>query len=359
MNSKSLTILLVMLLAISSRAADPLKIDQGDYAIPNFRFASCESLPQLRIHYRTVGTPITNDKGVTQNAVLILHGTTGNGGGFFNKDFSDELFQPGQPLDAQKYFLILPDNIGHGKSSKPSDGLRAKFPRYRYADMIAAQHALLVDHLHITHLRLVMGTSMGGMHSWLWAETYPDFLDAAMPLGCLPAPIAGRNRMWRKLILDSIRTDPTWNNGDYTAQPPGLGVASEISALMMNNPRLQYQEAPTLEKADAVAKATHDNAVKSRDANDYLYAWDSSADYNPEPDLEKIQCRLVAVNSADDQVNPPDLGILEKNIARVKNGKAIVIPESPETRGHGTHSIAKLWKSHLSDLLKESAPGAE
>ncbi len=202
-------VVILLFTAATSFAAGPLKLDQADYTLPNFHFASGESLPELRIHYRTLGTPITNDKGTTTNAVLILHGTTGNGGGFFNKDFSDELFQPGQPLDAQKYFLILPDNIGHGKSSKPSDGLRAKFPHYRYADMIKAQHALLVDHLHITHLRLVMGTSMGGMHTWVWTETYPDFVDAAMPLGCLPAPISGRNRMWRKLIIDSIRTDPS------------------------------------------------------------------------------------------------------------------------------------------------------
>jgi homoserine O-acetyltransferase len=350
------TALGVLLLAAPAPpgAADYPSPVEGDHVVRDFRFASGPTLPELRLHYRTFGRPRRDGKGVVRNAVLILHGTTGHGGNFLRDAFAGQLFGRGQPLDATRYYLILPDAIGHGRSSKPSDGLRGRFPPYGYHDMVAAQYRLLTEGLGVNHLRLVLGTSMGGMHTWLWGEEHPEFMDALLPLACLPAEIAGRNRMWRKTVIDAIRTDPGWKGGAYAAQPPGLRIALEVMALQAGNPVERQREAPTGRRADEVLKEYVDRALKGADANDVLYAVESSRDYDPVPLLGKIRAPLWAINFADDLINPPELGILEREIRKVKRGKAIVIPRGEQTRGHGTHTLAAVWKGHLEGLLKES-----
>jgi homoserine O-acetyltransferase/O-succinyltransferase len=338
-------------------AADYPAATEGDYAIRDFKFASGESLPELRIHYRTLGTAQKDAKGKTANAVLITHGTTGSGAQFIRPEFAGELFGKDQPLDATKFFIVLPDGIGHGKSSKPSDSLHAKFPRYGYMDMVEAQYRLLSDGLGVNHARLVMGTSMGGMHTWLWGEQHPDFMDALMPLASLPTQISGRNRAWRRVIIDAIRNDPAWSGGDYPAaagQPPSLRTAAEMLWFMSSNPVLRQKEAPTLAKTDEVLDKFVEQIVRADDANDVLYALEASHDYDPGPNLEKIRVSLVAINSADDLINPPELGILEREIRRVPHGRTVVIPFSDKTRGHGSHTIAALWKDELVKLLKET-----
>jgi homoserine O-acetyltransferase/O-succinyltransferase len=336
------------------QAADYPAPTEGDYVVRDFKFASGETLPELRIHYRTIGKPVKDEKGLVRNVVLITHGTTGSGAQFIRPEFAGELFGAGQPLDAAKFFIVLPDGIGHGKSSKPSDGMHAKFPRYGYVDMVEAQFRLLTDGLGVQHARLVMGTSMGGMHTWLWGETHPDFMDALMPLASLPTQISGRNRGWRRMIIDAIRQDPEWRGGDYSAQPQSLRTAAQMLWLMSSNPVLRQKEAPTLAKTDEVFDKFVGDYLKTGDANDVLYALEASHDYDPGPGLEKIRAPLVAVNSADDLINPPELGILEREIKRVAKGRAIVIPLSDKTRGHGSHTIATLWKSELEALLKQS-----
>jgi homoserine O-acetyltransferase/O-succinyltransferase len=287
--------------------------------------------------------------------VLILHGTTGSGAQFLSRQFAGALFGPGQLLDATKYYIILPDGIGHGQSSKPSNGMRMRFPRYNYDDMVTAHYRLLTERLGVNHLRLVTGTSMGGMHTWVWGEKYPDFMDALMPLACLPVQIAGRNRMIRRMIMDSIKNDPEWNNGEYKTQPM-RGLTSAIYSLMiMSSSPLQMQkQAPTREEADRQFDGRVRASLNNRDANDMIYQFDASRDYDPAPKLESIKAPLVAINSADDQVNPPELGIGEREIKRVKRGRFILIPISDQTRGHGTHSLPELWKQHLAALLDES-----
>jgi homoserine O-acetyltransferase len=344
----------VLILAAPVQAAEYPKPVAADFTIKDFRLTSGESLAELRIHYRTLGKPRADDQGIVRNAVLILHGTTGQGGNFLNDKFAGELFGKDQPLDAERFYLIIPDNLGHGKSSKPSDSLRGKFPRYGYHDMIAAQHRLLTEGLKVNHLRLVMGTSMGGMHTWLWGHKYPEFMDALLPLASLPAQISGRNRMWRKTISDAIRTDPGWKNGEYTEQPHSLRTAVEMIFLMGSNPLQRQKEAPTLEAADKVLAKAVAAALKVRDANDILYAIEASHDYDPGPGLEKIRAPLLAINFADDLINPPELGILEREVRKVPRGKAIVMPMSDATRGHGTHTLAAVWKQHLSELLSET-----
>jgi len=327
---------------------------EGDYTIPDFKFQSGETLPELRVHYRTLGKPEKDAQGKTTNAVLIMHGTTGSGAQFIRPEFAGELFGAGQPLDATKFFIVLPDGIGHGKSSKPSDGMHAKFPRYGYLDMIEADYRLLTDGLAVNHARLVMGTSMGGMHTWLWGELHPDFMDALMPLASLPTQISGRNRGWRRIVIDVIRNDPAWNGGEYKTQPPSLRTAGELLWFMSSNPVLRQKEAPTLAKTDDVLDKFVEQIVKADDANDVLYAVEASHDYDPAPNLEKIRVPLLAINSADDLINPPELGILEREIKRVPHGRAILIPMSDKTRGHGSHTIATLWKDELVNLLKET-----
>lgn len=329
---------------------------EGDYVIKGFTFTSGQTLPELRIHYRTLGKPVRGPHGMVRNAVLIGHGTGGSGDGFLRPQFAGELFGPGQPLDATKFFIVLPDGIGHGKSSKPSDGLHARFPHYGYTDMVTAEFRLLTDGLGINHARLIMGTSMGGMHTWVWGEEHPEFMDALMPLASLPTQVAGRNRVWRRLIMDAIRNDPDWHGGDYQAQPPSLRTAAEMLWLMSSNPVIRQHEAPTLAQADQEIDRYVADYVKTADANDIMYAVDASHDYDPGPGLAKIRAPLLAVNSADDLINPPELGILEREIKRVPRGRAIVIPLTERTRGHQTHSFPALWKSDLVDLLRQSAP---
>jgi homoserine O-acetyltransferase len=335
-------------------AADYAAPVEGDHVLREFRFASGESLPELRLHYRTVGQPKRDANGAVRNAVLVLHGTTGQGGNFIRPEFAGELFGPGQPLDATRWFIVLPDGIGHGRSSKPSNGLKARFPRYGYLDMIEAQRRLLVEGLNVRHLRLVMGTSMGGMHTWLWGQRYPDMMDALLPLASLPTQIAGRNRWWRRIVIDAIRNDPEWQNGNYKTQPRGLRTAAQMLALMGSNPVMRQQEAPTLAKADELLDRAVATSLRNMDANDVLYAVEASHDYDPGPGLEKIRAPLLAINFADDLINPPELVILEREIKRVPHGRAILVPLSDRTRGHGTHTLAAVWKQHLVELLKQS-----
>ncbi|HWM24671.1 MAG TPA: alpha/beta fold hydrolase [Chthoniobacterales bacterium] len=327
---------------------------EGDFVIRDFKFASGEALPELRLHYRTIGKPVKDEKGVVRNAVLITHGTTGSGAQFIRPDFAGELFGAGQPLDAANFFIVLPDGIGHGKSSKPSDALHAKFPRYGYVDMVEAQYRLLSDGLGVKHARLVMGTSMGGMHTWLWGVTHPDFMDALLPLASLPAQISGRNRVWRRMVIDAIRHDPEWRGGEYSTQPQSLRTAIQMLWLMSSNPVLRQKESPTLAKTDEALDKFVAEYLKTGDANDMLYALEASRDYDPGPGLEKIRAPLVAVNFADDLINPPELGILEREIKRVPKGRAVLLPFSDKTRGHGSHTNAVLWKAELEALLKQS-----
>jgi homoserine O-acetyltransferase len=335
-------------------AADYPKPEESDYVIHDFHFKSGEVLPDLRIHYRTLGTPRRDEKGIVRNAVLILHGTTGHGSNFLRPEFAGELFGKGQLLDATRHYIILPDGIGHGKSSRPSDGLHAKFPKYGYRDMIEAQFRLLTEGLKVNHLRLVMGTSMGGMHTWLWGEIHPDFMDALMPLASLPTQISGRNRVWRRMIIDDIRTDPEWQDGEYKTQPHGLRLAAETLFFMGNNPVQRQKEAPTLARADEVLDRSANGSMRTMDANNVLYALEASHDYDPGPDLEKIQAPLLAINFADDLINPPELHVLEREIKRVKHGKAIVYPATDQTRGHGTHTLAAVWKKDFAKFLKKT-----
>jgi homoserine O-acetyltransferase/O-succinyltransferase len=347
-------LLLSLLAATSAWSADYPSPTESDYTIRDFKFASGETLPELRLHYRTLGKPEKDAQGKTTNAVLIMHGTTGSGAQFIRPEFAGELFGKDQPFDATKFFIVLPDGIGHGKSSKPSDGMHAKFPRYGYIDMVEADYRLLTEGLGVDHARLVMGTSMGGMHTWLWGELHPDFMDALLPLASLPTQISGRNRAWRRMVIDAIRNDPAWDGGEYKTQPPSLRTAAEMLWLMSSNPVLRQKDAPTLGKTDEVLDKFVEQIVRTDDANDVLYALEASHDYDPGPNLEKIQAPLVAINSADDQINPPELGILEQEIKRVPHGRAIVIPFSDKTRGHGSHTLAALWKDQLADLLKET-----
>jgi homoserine O-acetyltransferase len=351
---RSLTFVSAIFIASFVFAADYPTPTEGDYTLRDFKFTSGETLPELRLHYRTLGTPEKDAQGKTTNVVLIMHGTTGSGAQFVRPEFAGELFGKDQPLDAAKFFIVLPDGIGHGKSSKPSDGMHAKFPRYGYNDMIEAQYRLLTDRLGVNHARLVMGTSMGGMQTWLWGENHPEFMDALMPLASLPTQISGRNRAWRRIIIDAIRNDPAWNGGEYEKQPPSLRSAAEMLWLMSSNPVLRQKEAPTLAEADTKIDNFVSEIVKTNDANDVLYALEASHDYDPGPNLEKIRAPLLAINSADDLINPPELGILEREIKRVAHGRAIVIPLSDKTRGHGSHTIAALWRDQLERLLKES-----
>lgn len=326
----------------------------GDVLLREFEFHDGETLPELRMHFYSVGRPHRNETGKVDNAILILHGTTGSGRQFLRPEFAGELFGPGQPLDATKYYIILPDNIGHGDSAKPSDGLRAEFPRYSYRDMIEAQRRLLVEGLQVEHVRLVMGTSMGGMHTWLWGQLHPEFMDALLPLASLPDQIAGRNRVWRRIVIDAIRTDPTWNEGNYLEQPQGLQTAVKTLYFMSSNPVQRLRESPTLSAADEALDRHLAERLHEYDANDVAYAVDASHDYDPAPGLEKITAPLLAINFADDLINPPELGVLERNIERVANGRAVVVPASEETVGHGTHTKAAVWKHLLVEFLGET-----
>jgi homoserine O-acetyltransferase len=336
------------LASFSAAAADYPAPKQGDWVARDFKFHTGEVMPKLRVHYTTVGEP-------TGQPVLYLHGTTGSGLGALTPAFAGELFGPGQPLDATKYFIILPDAIGHGKSSKPSDGLRARFPNYNYDDMVDAQYRLVKEGLGIRHLRLVIGNSMGGMHTWLWGEKYPDYMDALAPMAAQPTAMASRNWMMRRLIIDTIRNDPAWMNGNYTTQPTALKAAAVFYGIATNGGTLAFQAAaPTREKADKLLDARL-AAPFTADANDFLYQWESSGDYDAAPGLERIQAALLAINAADDERNPPETGLMDRALKRVKNGRLHLIPASEDTRGHGTTGMAKFYKQQLQELL-QTAP---
>ena len=326
---------------------------EGDFIARDFAFGSGERMPEVKIHYRTVGKPIKDADGVVRNGVLILHGTGGTGGSFIGQNYAGRLFGKGQPLDAEKYFIILPDNVGHGQSSKPSDGLRMKFPKYRYADMVKLQNELVTKGLGLSNLKLVMGTSMGAMHAWDWGYMYPGFAAGLMPLASNPVEIGGRNRVWRKFLIDAIERDPTWMNGEYKEQPRGL--ASAIGFLMMaTSVPLQWQKQfPTVAAADKYVADQVAARSKNTDANDMLYYYHAIEDYNPAPHLSKITAHLLAINSADDFVNPPELPMMQELIKQVKHGRFLLIPISDETRGHGTHSLPAIWGGELVKFLQE------
>jgi homoserine O-acetyltransferase len=324
---------------------------EADFVARNVRFESGEVLGEVKIHYRTIGEPRKDADGVVRNGVLILHGTGGSGRGFLSETYGGGLFGPGQTLDASRYFIILPDNVGHGQSSKPSDGLRMKFPRYRYTDMVRLQHRLVTEGLGLSHLRLVMGTSMGAMHAWMWGYMFPDVADGLVPLASNPVEIAGRNRVWRKALVDAIVTDPTWNNGDYTEQPRGLASALGFLLIATSVPLQWQKQWPTREAADKWLADQIASRTKTTDANDLIYYFRASEDYDPSPHLEKITAPLLAINSADDFVNPPELGLMETLIRRVKNGRFVLLPITDKTRGHGTHSIPAIWGSELQQFL--------
>ncbi|HEX6535613.1 MAG TPA: alpha/beta fold hydrolase [Gemmatimonadaceae bacterium] len=344
-----LALAIALALPVAARAARAQR--EGDFVVHDFRFDDGERLPELRLHYLTLGTPRKDAAGVVRNAVLVLHGTTGSGRQFLSPIFAGPLYGPGEPLDTTRYYVILPDGIGHGKSSKPSDGMHARFPHYDYADMVRAQHRLLTEGLGVNHLRLVMGTSMGGMHTWMWGEMYPAFMDGLVPLASEPAQIAGRNRMLRRMIMDDITSDPEWKGGEYTAEPRGLAAAMQVLFVMTSSPLRLQLAAPTRDSADAYIRRWEENILKREDANDVLYAFDASRDYDPSVALEKIEAPLLAINSADDQVNPPEIGITKRLMPRVRHGTFWLIPTSEQTRGHGTHTDAAVWGKRFGAFL--------
>jgi homoserine O-acetyltransferase/O-succinyltransferase len=337
---------------IAGAAADYPAPHEGDWVVRDFRFHTGEVLPELRLHYTTVGAP-------SGEPVLILHGTAGSAQGFLTAAFAGELFGPGQPLDASRYYVILTDAVGTGKSSKPSDGLRMKFPHYNYDDMVQAQYRLITEHLHVGHLRIIVGNSMGGMQTWIWAEKYPGFMDIAVPMAAQPAAMSSRNWIMRRLIIDSIRNDPEWMEGNYAKQPRSARFASVFYSMAANGGnQAMYQAAPTSEKADRLLDQRM-AAPFAGDANDSLYQWESSRDYDPSAGLEKIQATLLAINSADDERNPPELGILDREIKRVKNGRVLLIPASAQTSGHGTTGSARFWKKEVAELLETTPRGSK
>ena len=350
-------VLIATLLAMNtSLAANYPTPQEGDFIVRDFQFKSGEVLPELNLHYTTIGTPLRDQAGIVRNAVLLLHGTTGSRQFFLRPQFSDVLFGPGQPLDATRYFIILPDSIGHGKSSKPSDSLRARFPHYNFEDMVVAQYRLVTEKLGVNHLRLVMGVSMGGSHTWLWGTKYADFTDAIVPLGALPVEIAGQNRMWRRLVIDAVRNDPAWKNGEYTSPPPGLVPALQVFFFMIRSRQQLQTQAPTAVAADQMLDKFVQGMLPQIDANDFLYQWESMRDYNPWPDLEKIQARVLAINFADDQESPPEFGIVESAMKRIRRGQAVLIPASDKTLGHITFTLTELWRQYLAELMAGSTP---
>jgi homoserine O-acetyltransferase len=338
----------ILLMSGVAYAADYPAPKEADWIARDFKFHTGEVMPELRLHYTTIGE-------ATGQPVMILHGTGGSAKGLLTPQFAGELFGPDAPLDASKYFIILPDAIGHGRSSKPSDGLRMKFPQYDYADMIEAEYRLIKEGLGIRHLRVIMGNSMGGMETWLWGEMHPEFMDALVPMASQPTPMASRNWMLRRLMIETIRNDPAWNNGNYTAQPPSLRLASVFFGVATSGGTLAYQNlAPTRGGADKLVDEKL-AAPFPADANDFIYQWSSSADYDPSADLERIEAALLAVNSADDERNPPETGITERAMLRVKNGHLYLIPTSQGTRGHGTTGSASFYARQLREFL-DSAP---
>jgi homoserine O-acetyltransferase/O-succinyltransferase len=354
-------LVLVCAVLVHAQSQTTLQPKEGDFVLHDFHFRSGETLPELHLHYATLGTPVRDSRGMVQNAVMILHGTTRSGRVFLNPAYMT-LYGSGQPLDLSRWYVILPDSIGHGKSSKPSDGLHARFPHYDYYDMVEAQFRLLSEGLGVNHLRLVAGVSQGGMHTWLWGELHPDFMDALMPMVSQPVEIAGRNRMFRKTAMDLIRNDPGWNNGEYQTQPASMVTVARLFAIAVGGPLDMQTRAPTREAADRLldqASAVWSSggsllnqtsaAGALADANDTLYQIDCSRNYNPEPDLERIQARLIAILVPDDFINPPELGIMDRTIKRVKKGRYVLLPLTG--RGHSSGYDPSLWKNYLEELL--------
>ena len=341
---KTAAALVFALAATTALAADYPAPKQGEWVARDFKFHTGEVMPELKRHYTTIGEP-------TGQPMLVLHGSGGSAASMLTPAFAGELFGAGQPLDATKYFIIISDSVGHGKSAKPSDGLKTKFPHYDYADMVDAQHRLLAEGLHIAHVRLIIGNSMGGMQTWLWGENYPGYMDALVPMAAQPTAMAARNWMLRRMMLETIRRDPAYENGNYTKQPPSLHVASVFFGIATAGGTLRYQKlAPTNAQADAIVDARL-VAPMTADANDFLWAWGSSADYDAAPGLAKIQASLLAINAADDERNPPETGVMENALKQVKNGRVFLIPASTETSGHLTTGNAKFYAKQLQDLL--------
>ncbi len=350
--------LLAVLMASGSSAGQTHYVGEaeGDFTIPSFRFKSGDVVDQLRIHYLTLGKPHRNSTGSIDNAVLLLHGTGDDATDFLEPAFTQPLFGSGQPLDLGRYYLIIPDSIGHGRSSKPSDGLRAHFPHYGYEDMVNAQHRLVTEGLGVAHLRLVLGLSMGGMHTWLWGERYPEMMDVLFPVGSLPVETGGRNRLWRHMIVEAIRNDPEWKNGDYQQQPHMYSRLVPIIAMMVGNPANQYKRYPTRAGADAWYDRMTTLSYQHADTNDRLYQYDASSDYDPAPALEKIQARLIAVEFADDQINSPGFSVLDREMPRVKRGSYVIIPAGEDTNGEADDiQNAKLWRTYLGEALRSSS----
>jgi homoserine O-acetyltransferase len=351
-------VLALFALAASARAeapAPPLEPREADFVIKDFQFRSGESLPQLRLHYRTLGMPRRDASGAIVNAVLILHGTGGSGAQFLSPQFADELFHPGQLLDVGRFFLILPDDIGHGGSSRPSEGAHMRFPKYDYADMVEAEHRLVVEGLGVKQLRLLVGTSMGCMHAFLWAETWPQGARALMPMACLPAPLVGRNRLWRRMVIEAIEADPAWQGGDYGAQPTaGVREAEDLLVIAGGAPHQMQVQLGSIEAIEAYMTGPEAKARGTVDANNLIYALDASRDYDPSSGLERITAPVMWINSADDFINPPELGIAEKMAPRMKRGRFVLLPISAATHGHGTHTWAAAWRPYLAQLLAES-----
>ena len=341
---KVLMALIALGVGAAGASAQGVASQGAAYTMRDFKLADGEVMPELRIHYRTLGSS-------SGKAVLIMHGTSGSGEQFLGKVFAGELFGVGQLLDTTKYYVILPDDIGHGGSSKPSDGLHAKFPHYGYADMVEAEYRLVTEGLHVRHLRLVMGTSMGCMHTWMWLERYPTFMDGAVPLACMPTQISGRNRMWRRMAMDDIRLSPDYNGGEYTSQPFGYTAAMQILSVMASSPLVLQKAGPTRDAADSAEVAIVKSRMATDDANDLVYQLDASRDYDPSADLERIVAPVLAINSADDAINPPELKMIEPLLARVKHVKFVLLPTTDQTHGHGTHTLAAVWKSYLADFM--------
>jgi homoserine O-acetyltransferase len=343
----------------SGAAAGTPPVQDGEFVIRDFHFASGAVLPELRLHYATLGHPSRDARGRIANAVLILHGTGGDGRQFLRPQFADQLFGPGQPLDVSRYYVILPDGIGHGRSSKPSDGLRARFPEYNYADMVEAQHRLVAGHLGIERLRLILGTSMGCMHAFVWGETFPRSMDALMPLACLPVAIAGRNRIWRRMVLDAIHDDPDWDGGNYAVEPRrALRTAADLLLIAGSAPLYFQAVFPTREAADAFVSERVGPMIDGLDANDLLYQVGASRDYDPSARLGAIEAPVLWINSADDFINPPELGIAEARARELRRGRFVLLPATENTRGHGSHTWAVLWKSELESFLATTGPAA-
>jgi homoserine O-acetyltransferase/O-succinyltransferase len=340
----------------STQSAVSWPTSEGSVVLSNFRFGTGETLPELRLHYITLGLPHRNSAGHTDNAVLLLHGTGGNAHSLMNPVFSNVLFGPGQPLDISKYFLILPDDIGHGQSSKPSDGLHAHFPAYDYDDMVRSQHMML-EQMKIDHLRLILGTSMGCMQTFVWGETYPGFSDALAPFACLPVQIAGRNRMMRYMAIQAIKQDPEWMGGEYKTEPKrGLNNANELTFVMGSSPLQLQKNAPTRQQAEQYIDNSLARVDANTDANDMIFYYNASRNYDPSPNLERITVPVLWINSADDYINPPELGIAEKMVKRMPNARFILLPISDATRGHGTHTVAAVWKDYLAEFMRATEP---